>query len=302
MWLIITISFYFILAAVYLVDKYLLSGSIGNPKVYTFYVGALGIGFLAFAPFVGFYIPPITQLFLALLAGAIFIFACYWLYKALQMFETSRVVPAINSFVPIFTFLLILAASFGKENPSFYDLLAFLLLILGSFLITIKKQTFISFNSLKISLVCAFLMSLAFVMSKYVYLSQSFWTGFIWIKIGGFLAAICFLAFSKEVRQEIFGKKILQKQKAMGLFLLNQAAGGTANVLQNFAISLAPLAYVALINALQGVQYIFLLIFTIVLSIKMPQILKEEVSRGVILQKAAAILVIGAGLVILTIK
>ncbi len=62
MWLVITISFYFILAAVFLVDKYLLTGSISNPKIYTFYVGVLGIGVLVLAPFVGFYIPSFSQI------------------------------------------------------------------------------------------------------------------------------------------------------------------------------------------------------------------------------------------------
>jgi drug/metabolite transporter (DMT)-like permease len=302
MWLTITISFYVILAAVYLVDKYLLSGSIGNPKIYTFYVGILGLGFLVLAPFVSFSLPPIGQLILALLAGAIFIFACFWFYKALREFETSRVVPAINGLVPLFTFLLVYIASSGKEAPSFYDILAFLLLVLGSFLITAQKENFINLKSLKFSLLCAFLMSLSFVITKYVYLAMPFWVGFIWIKIGGALIAFLFFIFFKEVRQEIFQKKIIQKQKAMGIFVLNQAAGGLANVLENWAISLAPLGYIALINALQGVQYVFLLVFAVILSIKLPQILKEEISQKIILQKIVAILVIGSGLAILTLK
>ena len=75
-----------------------------------------------------------------------------------------------------------------------------------------------------------------------------------------------------------------------------------ANVLQNWAISLAPLVYIAVINALQGVQYVFLLIFAVLLSVKFPQILREEISGNIIFQKAVAILVIALGLAILTIK
>ena len=68
---------------------------------------------------------------------------------------------------------------------------------------------------------------------------------------------------------------------------------------QNWAIFLAPLAFLAIINALQGVQYVFLLIFAVLLSLKFPQILKEEISREIIFQKVVAILLIGGGLVIL---
>jgi drug/metabolite transporter (DMT)-like permease len=302
MWLTITISFYFILAAVFLVDKYLLSGSIANPKVYTFYVGVLGIATLVLIPFVGFHIPPLPQIILAIFSGAIFIFSMFWFYKSLQLFEASRVIPAINGLVPLFTFFLVYIISFGKEAPSFYDIAAFFLLVAGSFLIVAKKDKFINFKSLKLSVSCAFLLSLFFVSTKYVYLGMDFWTGFILAKIGGVLVAVCLFVFFKEVRDEIFQKKAVGKQKAMGIFILNQGAGGLANVLENWAIFLAPLPYVALINALQGVQYIFLLIFAVILSVKLPQILKEEISKKIIMQKIVAILVIGSGLAILTLK
>jgi len=82
-WLLITISSYLILAIVSLVDKYLLTSSIPNPKVYTFYVGTLGILVLLIAPFVGFYIPEISQIILAFSAGALYIYALLWLFKSL---------------------------------------------------------------------------------------------------------------------------------------------------------------------------------------------------------------------------
>jgi len=55
------------------------------------------------------------------------------------------------------------------------------------------------------------------------------------------------------------------------------------------------------VNALQGLQYVFLLFFAVFLSFKFPNILKEEVSRDVLLQKIIAVLLIGGGLVLLSI-
>ena len=75
--------------------------------------------------------------------------------------------------------------------------------------------------------------------------------------------------------------------------------GAGASILQNWAIFLAPLVYVAIINALQGINYAFLLVFIIFLSLKFPKILKEEVSREILFQKIIAILLIGGGLVLL---
>ena len=301
-WLLVTISFYLILAVVFLVDKYLLTGSIPNPHVYTFYIGFLSISVLIFVPFVGFYIPTSSQIVLSLTSGAIFIYALFWFYKSLQLFEASRVIPAITGLVPLLTFGLVYIFSFGKEILSFPEIIAFILLIFGSFLITAEKGKFINSKSFKISVICAFLLSLSFVLLKYVYIGQPFWSGFIWTRIGSFLMAFCFFIFTKEVREEVFQKKVSFKKKTMGIFIANQAAGGGASILQNWAIALAPLSYVAIINALQGVQYAFLLIFTTLLSLKFPQILKEEISKGILFQKISAILLIGAGLVMLSLK
>ncbi|KPJ57473.1 hypothetical protein AMJ49_00910 [Parcubacteria bacterium DG_74_2] len=301
-WLIITILVYLILAIVFLVDKYLLTWSIPNPKVYTFYIGALGIFILILVPFVGFYIPRVSQIILSILAGAIFIYALFWFNKALSLFEASRVVPAIGSLIPFFTFGLVYISTFGKETLSFLEGIAFLLLVFGSIIITIEKKKFVNRKSLQISILTAFLLSLSFVLAKYVYLNQSFWSGYIWIRIGGFLMAICFFLFFPEIREEILKKKVSFPKKTIGIFLSNQAAGAIANILQNWAIALAPLAYVALINALQGIQYVFLLIFTVFLSLKFPRILKEEISKKILFQKIFAILLIGAGLVILAFK
>ena len=299
MWLLVAISSYLIFAVVFLVDKYLLTGPIPSPKVYCFYVGIFGILLLIIAPFVGFYIPELGQIALALFAGVIFILALFWFYKALRVFEASRVIPAIGGLTPLFSIGLIYLFSRGTEILSFSEIIAFVLLVAGSILITYEKKKAVNLKSLRISAVAAFFFALMFVLSKYVYLAQPFWPGFIWIKIGSFLAAIFLLVFSKEIKQEIFRKKITFQKKTLKIFFANQVAGGGAGILQNWAIALAPLACVAIINALQGIQYVFLLIFTVLLSWKFPKILKEEISKEIIFQKIIAILLIGAGLVLL---
>jgi len=321
LWFLVAISAYLILAVVFLVDKYLLTSSILNPRIYAFYVGTLGILVLILAPFIGFYIPEKSQIALSLLAGAIFVYGLFWFYKTLQLFEPSRVLPTIGGLTPLFTLGLIYLFSWGRETLSSKGVVAFILLILGSILINIKREKLINQKSLKFSVFTAFLLSLSFVLIKYVYLVQPFWNGFIWKSIGGFLMAACFFIFFPEIKKEIFKNRVPRSgmnveknakrslterekfpKKTIAIFVTNQAAGAGANILQNWAIALAPLAYVAIINALQGVQYVFLLIFTIFLSLKLPQIVKEEISGKIILQKIFAILLIATGLAILALK
>ena len=297
LWLIAAISAYLILSIVFTIDKYLLGGGLPNPKIYAFYVGILGILVLFLIPFVDFSIPEFSQIILAFLSGAIYVYDLFWFYKALSTYEASRIVPTIGALVPLFTFGLVFVFSFGKEILSLTGFVALLLLISGSVLITLEKKKFINLKSLRISAITAFLFSLSFILAKYVYLEQSFWSAFIWLKIGGILMALSFLS-SKEVKKGVFRTKTF-RGKIATLFLFNQGMGALANILQNWAIALAPLVYVSIINALQGVQYAFLFLITLFLSFKFPQILKERISKEILIQKIVAIFLIGMGLAIL---
>jgi len=292
-WLIIIISAYFLFALVSLGDKYLLKGP-PNPKIYAFYVGVLGILALLLAPFVGFSIPGILGILFCLLAGTMYVFAILGVYEGLEKFEASRIIPAIGGFTPLFIFGLIYLFSGGKEILGLKEIIAFILLILGSVFVTWNPLKKFSFKSLQISAVTAFLFALSFVLTKYVYLILPFWTGFIWIRISAFLIALFFIFF-KEVRKEIFSKKSSFNKKTSAFFLFNQGVGAGAFILQNWAIALAGLAYLSIISALQGVQYVFLFILTML-------ILKEGLSKKVILQKFFAIILIGLGLTILGLK
>ncbi len=298
-WLLITILAYFFLAISVLGDKFLLGGGIPNPKIYSFYVGFLGIFVLVFIPF-GFFLPNPGEIALALLAGVIFIAGLFLYYSAIKEFEASRIAPAVGGLVPIFSFIFVSFLLKGKAVLSTEEIFAFLLLILGSVLIISGKSVNILGKSFFLSLFISFYFALYFVLAKFVYTSLGFINGFIWIRIGGFLAAFFFL-ISKEVRSNIFSWRQMTGLKTTGIFVGNQIIGSMGAVLQNWAIALVKLSGVALVNALQGIMYVFLFIFTLILSKKFPQILKEEISRKVLFQKIIAILLIGGGLVLLTI-
>jgi len=300
-WLLVTVSAYFILAVVFLIDKYLLSKAIPNPILYAFFIGISGVLLLPIIPFINFVVPSIPQIILSFLAGISSVAALYWFFRALKDFEASRVVPAVGGLVPLFSFFLVYIFSLGKEMLSSSGILAFILLVAGSVLITFERGRLITMKSLKLCLIASFLFALSFVLAKYVYLSQPFLSGLVWIRIGAVLMALAFFILFPDIKKEIFGQKIAAQSKTAGIFIGNQIAGAGGGLLQNWAISLAPLAYVAIISALQGVQYAFLLIITVFLSLKFPQIIKEEISRETLFQKIVAILLISGGLFLLVV-
>lgn len=294
-WFVIAITAYFIFALVNLVDKRLLISLIPSPRVYAFYVGALSALVAVLIPFVDFRVPEFGQILLALSAGAVFILAILQFYRALRLFEASRIVPTVGGLVPIFSVFLIYFFSLGKELLPFSKWPAFLLLLSGSVLINWNRKKSITFESFQIAASAAFLFALSFVLSGYVYLDEPFWSGFIMIKLGGLIPVIYLFLFSAEVKAELFKRRITFKRETMNIFVANQIAGAGANILQNWAIALAPLVFVPVINALQGTQYVFLLILSVLLSFKFPQFLKEEISGKILGQKIIAVILIMIG-------
>jgi len=302
-WLFVIVLSYFIFGIVALVDKYLVGGPIPHPKVYAFYVGILGFMAMVLIPWVGFFIPQPWIIILAFLAGAIRLFALFGFYSGLRLFETSRIVPAMGGFLPLSTLGLSWLLT-GQRIPfSLNEVLAFVLLVLGSILITLEKEKLVTLVSLGIAFLAAFLFGLSFVLSKLVYLELPFWPGLIWLTLGGGFTAL-FLLFSKEVRRELFQRRVSFKFKTVRIFFMNIIMGAGASVLQNWAIFLVPLGWLAFINALEGTKYAFLLIFVIAISLIWPAWakrvgLKEEISRTILIQKISAILLIGGGMILL---
>ena len=299
-WLLIAIIAHSLFALVFIVDKFLLSKTVLKPVAYAFYIGLLEIFVLVLIPF-GFVVPSFEQIIASFIAGALFIYALIFLYRAFQISDVSKIAPVVGGAIPIFT--LILTYLFLEERLLTNQAIAFSLLVIGGMIILWpKKHKKISelpevflVRGLSIALLAAFLMASSFVLTKFVFTYQPFISGFIWIRLGGFLGA-CSLFLWPSNRQIILDTTKAIKIKTIGLFSVNKGVAGLAFILLNYAIFLGS---VTLVNALQGIQYAFLFIITVILSKKFPQILREQISRRIIIQKIIAILLISLGLGIL---
>jgi len=296
-WLYIAIGSYILLAVTSLIDKILLNGSISNPKLYAFYVGILSSIAFLFLPF-GIWTNPGPLLFLTgAAAGMAQIYGSYFYLSALQRFEASRTVPMIGSLVPIFGFFLTVAVSGGQAILGQKEFAGFFLLIAGGWLI-MASGFFIKKSGLALVMLASFLFASSVVLAKLVYLQLPFINGFLLMAFGSVAAALSFL-LSRGVRKIVFGHRSVKKESRPNiLFFTGQLMGGAAFLLQSFAVSLAPQANVPVINAMAGIQYVALFIFSIILSLFFPRLLKEKNDSASILQKSFAITLIMIGLVI----
>lgn len=294
-WLILTIVSYFFNAIVAIVDKFLISKKIPQPISYAFYISFLSILAL-FLIFVGGLVWPTPgQFFLSLFTGILFGLSLVFFFEALKINEASRAVPLIGSFLPIFS--LFLNFIILKEKLTSFNLLSCFFLISGGFLISLRFSRSQSYfiKDWFFIILSAFLSALSFVLSKVIYLHLPFISGFIWIRIGSFIFSLSLLLI-KKTRVIIFDSLKKAEQKISLFFLSNQALSALSFIFLNMAISLKS---VPLINALQGVQYVFIFLFALIISKKFPYLFQEELEKEVIFQKIIAIILIIFGLSLL---
>ena len=302
-WLITIILSYLFFAFSSLVDKLVLSG---KPKAssYTFYIGVFGVFAIIFIPFVGWFypftnfsLPDLDSLVWIILDALVHVVGIYCMFLALQKFDVSKVVSTIGATKPIFIFLLTLLF-WGNQIITPQSFWAFVLLFVGSILISIERNAQTTQNYLKLTILSSLMFSLDYIFSKFVFLNQPFLQGLIWIRLFVFLFALLFILNQKS-RKEIFEKQTILDRKTQIIFLAVQTCVGLAYFLQSLAISLVPVAFLATINSLKGIQYAFLFIITFLVSHFFPRVLKEGLTKEIIIQKIVSIVIIAVGLAML---
>lgn len=317
MWLLVTISAYFINAGVYVADKFLLSKKIHSSVAYAFYVGVWSIFNAALFLFAPWWLPNLRELALDLLAGFLFLVTLVFWYKALHQSEASRVVPIVGALVPIFSFIF--SFIFLGETLNQRQAIAFLVLICGGVLISIKHTKVYLYQKVMArlreiigdivgevparfqpigrlivnSVAAAVFFAAYYVLMKYIYLHQPFIGSFVWSRLGSFVGVLLML-FVPGWRYLIFKQQRGAKTaKNMLFFLAVRLLAAGAFIMINWAISLGN---VAMVNALQGVQYLFLFVIIILVANKFPKMLNEQLGGGVLLQKLIGTIMICLGL------
>jgi len=295
-WLLVALAAYFLISLNLTLDKVILRNSIPHPVVYCFYMGLLSIFGLVFLPF-GTLSFDWNNILTGLVVGAVFLGALFVMYKAIFAHEASRVGPIIGAVTPIFVSLL--SFLFLQERLGWQELLAFALLVAGGILISVdlngidksqKRRS--ALRILGISILSALIFGVYYVLLKHVYNQGTFVSGFCWTRFGSFLATFLFLIPAANRRLIFRGTKTLQLNSGV-LVLFNKTLSGIAFALLNYAIALGS---VTLVNAMQGLQYVFLLIVVAFLSKKFPRILSEQIHKKALTQKIIAIFIIAAGL------
>lgn len=292
MWIFIALAAYFFWGLVNIGDKYLISQKIKNPYTYLVYlVWAGGLGLLLI-PFVDFFVPETSSLFLIAIASTLYFLGSVFYYQAVKIEDISRVNIWWN-LIPVFT--LIISWLTINEQLTNNQFLAFIILLLGAIIASIhfKKSQMTFSKALPLMIIATVFYASYAVMIRYISQTIPFLIIYIWnlvtvIILTGFLFLapkfrINFRADTKYLNKKVF-------LAIMALAVLDELG-----VLFNmWALSLGP---AALIFALEGAQTLFVFLLAVLISLFRPQIIKEELDKRNVILKIVALCVIIVGVI-----
>lgn len=293
-----TLLAYFFNALSVLTSKFLLNRTIPNPLVYIFYISLFSLLAVLALPFTK--IPSLEVFTLASLSTLLWTIGAYFMFKALKIGDVARVVPIIGTLIPLI--LLIFASETHEITNS--QTWAIWLLITGMIFLTLPDWRLkLNIKEIVFEILSAIFFAVSYILLRQAYLKFDFFSVLIWSRLILLPAGIILLLVPTFRRQIFSASYTLSSRRKPGsmksglIFLIGQISGAVSELLILFSISLAN---PALVNSLQGTQYVFLLFFGFVLSRKYPNIFQERYTPVILLSKAAGIALLGLGLYLLT--
>lgn len=273
------------------IDKFLLTQTVPDPLIYIFYFSLISSLALFAIPFVQ--TPAAAMLILASLSTVAWISGAYLMLTALKAGQVQRVIPVIGAATPIF----LLLPTF--QSLSLSQITAIIILIAGLLFLTLEDLAG-KFNKkeLLLEIISALFFALSYYLLRLAFEKQGFLTVLVWSRPVLIPLGILILIIPGLRRKitSFLGSKQNRPGKGIGIFVFGQVSAAASELLLWFSISLAS---PAIVNSLQGIKYVFLLLFSLILGKKFPDIFKISFKGIAALSQILGVGLVGMGLYIL---
>lgn len=292
-WITFTLISRALWAADNVVDKLLIGKYLKDPIVLTLIAGIsalfLSIVIIIFngLEWIGF-----KPALLAIFAGAFQIVAVFTFYQAISKEEISRVIPLFQFTPP---FVLVLSFLFLGEVLTTTYYFAFVLILVGGFLISLQKieGVFKLRGAFWWMVLSSLIYAAQVVILKSLYTSYPFWDITVYLGFGEFILTPMLLLLVPNFRSRFTRSLSNLKVAGWTLLILAMFFVAMASLSGFWALTSGP---VSLISVFRGFQSVFVLIYVVLFSVWLPKILKEELSKSILGIKAIAISLMGIGL------
>lgn len=309
-WLLLAGFAQFLNAIVAVLDKYIVSdeNALPRPFVYAFYsclvtgfwvviyfIGLIpGLDTLGFPQFANVQQPTIQVVGMSFLAAYTFFIALVSMYDALKHAKASNVMPVIGAVGAIASFGMTYLFFGGVLSDNFIYGIA--LLTIGTVLISSGE---FKSNTILQTIHSGIFFALHLITMKGLFIETSFDDGFFWSRISFVLFALSLLlvpAYLEKIKKQT----TTTTKKAGFLVLANKVLAGIAAFLLLKATDMGNESAPAVIQATDGLKFVFIILITYVFASWVPESAAENESRpSQIIQKLLSIAVIVIGFFIL---
>ena len=240
----------------------------------------------------------IVSLISVLSASFIYIIATVFYLKAIEKNDASIVV-IMFQMIPVFSYIL--ALILFKENLTSRQIIGSIIIILSAVIISFdfnEKNNRKKFKALLLMTLSSLCYSIYFILFDIGIRNSSYYSCAFWYQIG-FLIIGMGLLLLKSFRIPFINAVNKNGKRYLILNTTNEVINLIANLLVNYANLLIP---IALVNVLSGFQGAFAFIFGITGTILLPNYIKEDLRKKVVIQKIVCIILGIMGLIILVYK
>lgn len=233
-----------------------------------------------------------------LTASLIYIIATVFYFKAIEKNDASIVV-VMFQMIPVFSYIL--ALILFNENLTLHQIIGSLIIIFSAIIISFdfnEKNNKEKFKALLLMTLSSLCYSIYFILFDVGIRNSSYYSCAFWYQIGFLIMGIVLLLL-KQFRIPFLNALKKNGKRYFILNTTNEVINLLANLLVNYANLLIP---IALVNVLNGFQGTFVFILGLIGTLLFPKYIKEDLSKKVVIQKIACIILGIIGLIILVYK
>lgn len=283
-WIFLALLAPFVYAINVFLDKYLISAKIPNYRSLPIFGMILSIPvFLVLGLFGGFGSVSFKDGLLILVTGIITIWGFSLYLEALIAEETSIII-VLMQLVP--ALVAILSYFVLEETMNSKQLLGFTLLLSASILVSLKKEKsrFKVSRGLIYILLADVAWAFTYILIKFTSEKISFTSLIAYESMGVTIGGLVLLFFVPPIKKA-FNKTIKTiKKPVLGLVLFNESFFLGGKIITYMAVTLGP---AALVSVLGSTQIFYGILLGILLTLLLPKVFKEDLSKTSLLKKGA---------------
>lgn len=306
-WILLAAGAQLINAVVAVADKYIVSDERRMPKpfVYAFYTCLVTAFWLLIYPlgfipqlaelgvpqFSNIKMPTLEVVALSFFSAYTFFLAIVSLYGTLKRADTSDVMPVVGAVSAIATFGLSYVFLNGHHSPDFFW--GILLLATGTFLVS---QVRFTYNIALAAVHSGLFFALHYISMKGLFLATNFDDGFFWSRVALVLFTLSWLLVPNYL--EIIRERSRATTRSTGVLVFgNKLLAGIAAFM---ILKATDWGDVAVVQALDGLKFVFILLITLLLGSFLPRAAREnDHSLRTIVRKFLYVTIICIGFIIL---